>query len=271
MKKERFRSGFTLIELLVVIAIIAILASILFPVFASARERGRSAACLSNLKQLALAFRMYADDNNDRVPLACDAEDRHDTPPSGLNNIPYVWYALEEYTKSNDVWRCPGDKGLTWVRPDNGGTGMGAQGQATKNMFKATKASPVHNPKGYGSSYTYRTSLSIKGWNQLYGSSSLPASALDPVRMTSIPHPNRSVVFMDGYQAPAGTTGEADQQAQWHQLKFPNRGWNIVFADGHAKVILENDFRNPGDNGLGRSLWSDYYIRPDFRPDGGAY
>ncbi|HOK55012.1 MAG TPA: prepilin-type N-terminal cleavage/methylation domain-containing protein, partial [Armatimonadota bacterium] len=58
------QSGFTLIELLVVIAIIAILASILFPVYASAKERARQVKCLSNLRQLATAIRLYADDND---------------------------------------------------------------------------------------------------------------------------------------------------------------------------------------------------------------
>ena len=62
------RSGFTLIELLVVIAIIAILAAILFPVFAKAREKARQAACSSNEKQLALGLIMYAGDNDDRWP-----------------------------------------------------------------------------------------------------------------------------------------------------------------------------------------------------------
>ena len=67
---KRRNSGFTLIELLVVIAIIAILASILFPVFASAKERARTVKCLSNLRQLAFAMRMYADDNDGRFPSA---------------------------------------------------------------------------------------------------------------------------------------------------------------------------------------------------------
>jgi prepilin-type N-terminal cleavage/methylation domain-containing protein len=62
------RSGFTLIELLVVIAIIAILAAILFPVFAQAREKARGAACLSNTKQLTTGFVMYAQDYDETFP-----------------------------------------------------------------------------------------------------------------------------------------------------------------------------------------------------------
>src|SRR5579863_528760 len=69
----RVRTGFTLIELLVVIAIIAILAAILFPVFAQAREKARQATCQSNEKQIALAFLMYNQDYDERFPGATDA------------------------------------------------------------------------------------------------------------------------------------------------------------------------------------------------------
>ncbi len=64
----RRKSGFTLIELLVVIAIIAILAAILFPVFAQAREKARQASCQSNVKNLAVAISMYAQDYDERMP-----------------------------------------------------------------------------------------------------------------------------------------------------------------------------------------------------------
>ena len=64
------RRGFTLIELLVVIAIIAILAAILFPVFAKAREKARQSSCLSNLKQLGLGILSYAQDYDERFPMA---------------------------------------------------------------------------------------------------------------------------------------------------------------------------------------------------------
>src|SRR2546423_2637609 len=67
VERERSRSGFTLIELLVVIAVIAILAAILFPVFAQARATARKAACASNLKQIGLAFGMYAQDYDEML------------------------------------------------------------------------------------------------------------------------------------------------------------------------------------------------------------
>jgi prepilin-type N-terminal cleavage/methylation domain-containing protein len=95
------KKGFTLIELLVVIAIIAILAAILFPVFAQAREKARSAGCLSNGKQMALALTMYAQDYDERLP-------RVWTPTGGVTNGPRDWKNdIEAYVKSVDVFRCP--------------------------------------------------------------------------------------------------------------------------------------------------------------------
>src|SRR5262249_16013117 len=66
-KRDRSR-GFTLIELLVVIAIIAILAAMLLPAFASAKEKGKRAKCMNNLHQIGIALQMYATDNNDYLP-----------------------------------------------------------------------------------------------------------------------------------------------------------------------------------------------------------
>jgi len=93
--------GFTLIELLVVIAIIAILAAILFPVFAKARERATATSCLSNQKQLANGFMMYMDDNGDRLP-------RWWTPTGGPDNGPRDWATdTWPYVKNIDVYKCP--------------------------------------------------------------------------------------------------------------------------------------------------------------------
>ncbi|MDR3710753.1 MAG: DUF1559 domain-containing protein [Capsulimonadaceae bacterium] len=91
--------GFTLIELLVVIAIIAILAAILFPVFAAAREKARGAACLSNLKQLGLAYSQYEQDYDETVPSG--------TNPYGGGN---GWAGqVYPYVKSLNVFLCPDD------------------------------------------------------------------------------------------------------------------------------------------------------------------
>ena len=92
------RAGFTLIELLVVIAVIAILAAILFPVFARARENARRSSCQSNLKQVGIAMMQYLQDNDERYMVA----DHEGTPPA------YPWFApLQPYIKSEQVFRCP--------------------------------------------------------------------------------------------------------------------------------------------------------------------
>src|SRR5437899_5666624 len=107
MKAER--NAFTLIELLVVIAIIAILAAILFPVFARAREQARRAGCSSNMKQMGLAMGMYLQDYDEIFP------------PGG----PKSWEAgkallpqqLQPYCKTLLIFRCPSDRGWTTLKP----------------------------------------------------------------------------------------------------------------------------------------------------------
>ncbi len=100
------KRAFTLIELLVVIAIIAILAAILFPVFAQARERARAAACLSNSKQLGLALMMYTQDYDETFP----ASFVNIPPINGgeVNVIPFDGQLLP-YIKNDGIFACPGD------------------------------------------------------------------------------------------------------------------------------------------------------------------
>ena len=95
------RKGFTLIELLVVIAIIAILAAILFPVFARAREKARQSSCLSNTKQLGLAWMQYVQDYDEQVPYTYVGR----VYPGG----PLVtwWKYIEPYVKNSQVFSCP--------------------------------------------------------------------------------------------------------------------------------------------------------------------
>jgi len=128
------RKGFTLIELLVVIAIIGILAAMVFPVFARARESARKAVCLSNVKNIALAIQMYLADNNDTFfprehrqevidyfnarPgsqvhfLDSNGDPEYPCPIGTERANPYLrpTVILDEYVKNRDVWRCPSAK-----------------------------------------------------------------------------------------------------------------------------------------------------------------
>jgi len=102
------RRGFTLIELLVVIAIIAILAAILFPVFAQARDKARQSTCISNAKQIALAIAQYLQDYDERFP---------------SNHYCIYYLALQPYLRNTEVWRCPTATGNYPVRGEWWGLG----------------------------------------------------------------------------------------------------------------------------------------------------
>ncbi|MGD0111838.1 MAG: prepilin-type N-terminal cleavage/methylation domain-containing protein [Armatimonadota bacterium] len=134
------RKGFTLIELLVVIAIIAILAAMLFPVFARARESARKIQCLSNVKNIATAVQMYLTDYDRFPPYNQDMAEREaldQAGPRGSNTYcerqplsamtagsnPFLRWpvVLDEYVKNRDIWKCPSTQFVsvaTWIVPD---------------------------------------------------------------------------------------------------------------------------------------------------------
>ena len=106
--------GFTLIELLVVIAIIAILAAILFPVFARARENARRSSCMSNLKQISLGIFQYTQDYDEKFPIHNDSS----KTPGGYGGWSVL---LDPYLKSKQILQCPSDSTLAPTTPNQGG------------------------------------------------------------------------------------------------------------------------------------------------------
>ena len=114
--RQRTRRGFTLIELLVVIAIIAILAAILFPVFARAREKARQASCSSNLKQIALGTLMYVQDYDEKFmpPVNCPTVGGCFVQGCGSGGTagPDL---LGPYIKNTQIWQCPSNSEGWWT------------------------------------------------------------------------------------------------------------------------------------------------------------
>jgi len=213
------RRGFTLIELLVVIAIIAILAAILFPVFAQAREKGRQASCESNLKQVGLAIKMYVQDYDEKWPggmdYPTDQTSNGQQRSSGLNFGFNGWVAnvIRPYVKNEAIYLCPSIQGSggwadPWVAP--GGP--------------ATAGPPL-------SSYAYN-----------YASLNGVQEAIFPAESTAIVMADSNTSWWDcAYMSTCGMVATRDWQwhlqgnhilTEWHTGKNDN-----LFADGHVKAM----------------------------------
>ncbi|HHX39440.1 MAG TPA: DUF1559 domain-containing protein [Armatimonadetes bacterium] len=221
--------GFTLIELLVVIAIIAILAAILFPVFARARENARKAACQSNLKQIGNALMMYVQDYDETLPIVTTAisggyrvgdpdapccskawhQNRSTTNPAPAPTMVhngFVAHRLEPYVKNTQVWRCPSMPGT---------------------------------PSITGDSTSYLCSLAI---SQRYSAATL---LLEGASLAAIkPSPSEVPIFQD-----AVAWYESGTQANLYRGNWLVTGWtsphgtgggsptNVAFLDGHVKAL----------------------------------
>jgi prepilin-type N-terminal cleavage/methylation domain-containing protein/prepilin-type processing-associated H-X9-DG protein len=231
----RKRSAFTLIELLVVIAIIAILAAILFPVFAQAREKARQSVCLSNMRQVGLGLSMYAQDYDEVLPY---------TPSSWVGNWgdpktpPNFLSVLVPYTKNKVVFVCP----------------------------SAVDASVVY---GKTASCTALSCNNVQGNQVVMGRplSVIPAPSdiifLDENRFRS-----HSAALRPGL-----TDAKKGYYQSWHWDQGPEKseqynslhssGGNLVFADGHAKykaykAIRSRDFGLLPDDGVGANPNQNY-------------
>jgi prepilin-type N-terminal cleavage/methylation domain-containing protein/prepilin-type processing-associated H-X9-DG protein len=231
MKKELSGDrGFTLIELLVVIAIIAILAAILFPVFAQAREKARQISCASQENQIGLAMMQYLQDNDDRYPEV----DYNGTPgPNGNALVTWTWEIMP-YIKDWNVMRCPDFNG----NPFNAWGGNNAQ---------------------YGTASDDINGVVGAGWYEWMGSYALNGPYLNPNVDCNNSIKNQA---FDGQTGPGATEAQFDSPAQTVMAVdtkadlygggwYPYMHWTAAPADANA----------PDDCGAGGFLWgTDQYF-----------
>lgn len=235
------KNGFTLIELLVVIAIIAILAAILFPVFAQAREKARAISCTSNEKQVGLAILQYVQDYDETFPQACDVNWHNGWPST-----------VQPYIKSLDAFECPDDSnhlaisGLSWAA---GGVSTSIVGNGYGSWVNGSGNTTLGV---FGSGAIWGSVVSLAVVNQ--PSSSIMASEEHDDQVIKFGGSGTSVywgpdsVFVgnnwwdsyakpgeipDGHLAPAawpnGPVGAVS--ATHHNLA------NFLFVDGHVKAM----------------------------------
>ena len=215
------RRAFTLIELLVVISIIAILAAILFPVFAQAKEAAKKTACLSNARQIGIGTKIYLADYDDTMPIFYAY---NSIPPAGQVGHKGVEVLLFPYVKSRDIFRSP---------LDNGGPYTSIDVPGADTYWKA-----------YGSSYRFTQCLFTKvpgessqnntiltdGQTVIETAIEFPAESRT-MRLEMFPFFDRSVdvgCARYGY--------DCDPPYNYYR-KWGSTGGAMIFADGHAKHI----------------------------------
>ena len=235
------RRGFTLIELLVVIAIIAILAAILFPVFARAREKARQTSCLSNLKQIGLGIKMYVQDN-DGYPVHSSASSQAPRTRWPDHVFPYV--------RNTQIFLCP---------------------SASGNVFgKVFAHDPTQFFGGYGYNYQY---LGNSRDTVLF--TATDAEITDPARTVMVadtagvnggitgeyvvdpPVPSSRGSGRDtGFYAHAADAG-GPYGARAVPAERHNQMVNVVFVDGHASAMRLNALDDSNGDGIpDNGLWN---------------
>ena len=222
--------AFTLIELLVVIAIIAILAAILFPVFAQAREKARQTSCLSNLKQLGTATMMYIQDADETM--VCYV---NQTTVSGTAGSYYWTNALDPYVKLRQLWYCPSALGQGTVSANSSTYGVNLN-------HVATSIDGVPAPKALAD-FTRPSEL-------LFAVDTLDAPT---VRAKDSACPSFQASFLRTYcplisTDPAYKHGAAACPTLVTTAGVDARhvgGANIAFVDGHAKWMKKETILRP--------------------------
>ena len=241
-KRKGHRLAFTLIELLVVIAIIAILAAVLFPVFASAREKARATTCASNLKQIGLGISQYTNDYDEVYPLGWEG-------PIQVPSLPFAGTYLTEiapYVKTTAIWKCPDCAGAAAARPWD--YGYNAQEFGADFSYSSTTTVPA-DVLSTQVSQIYKPSTQIivsdYMWTAKVYNSTWATWPSDPTTWVENAHSNWTPDFpMVTFPSPclgprhswsftsSGGYAVGNYMAARHNLKA-----NCLFADGHVKAM----------------------------------
>lgn len=260
-------SGFTLIELLVVIAIIAILAAILFPVFAQAREKARAISCLSNQKQMGLAVMMYIQDYDETSPPAY----HNSGSASGGHNTNFYesWWSLTySYSKSNQVERCPSNPNNNYFVSSIKDAALGLKASYGVNTFDFShvKGAFSRDP-GYLGPDGDTVSVTLADMAapaQLIGivEHTLSFAEYDVSQSPGVyDQPTSETPYNDVETAPGGTPTPISYIAGGNLFAGHSGLVNIAFMDGHAKAYrpsaLLPSYPDPGKLGVtGNNMWT---------------
>ncbi len=216
------KKGFTLIELLVVIAIIAILAAILFPAFAKARESARRASCSSNMKQIGIALTQYAQEYDEKYP--CDYD-------SGNNKM--YKQSIQPYLKSGQVWSCPSNPASSNISfpASNGYPAIADSYAANARIMVPGWAAPSGQTVGTAMAFIQAPSQKIMiaessyPWEVMYADWLAPTShgARDSIFAGHLGTMN--CLFVDGHVKSMRPTATASPINMWGTM-FDNTGTN---------------------------------------------
>lgn len=213
MNRHAKERGFTLIELLVVIAIIAILAAILFPVFARARENARRSACQSNLKQIGLGMMQYTQDYDEKMPYTFS------TVGGGI----YSWESVvQPYVKSAQLFACPSNSKKAQNTVDQNGNAL--SGEAIPKSYSTQSSEGGH---------WWPMCAQIGSWG-----------ACVPAPLSEIQSPAQTILVWETRYDHAGVTPNHVYQgvagsafSEGYGLTNHLTTSNYLFCDGHVKSL----------------------------------